>query len=373
MSVQSALADDGRAVRLTWPDGVSRDVAARWLFDHADGVRDPVSGQRAQGALALEGAARLEAAEIEGVELKLRFSPAGLERRVDISRLRDEPWSAHPTSHWLTPERLLQAEPIPFADYLADDDALHMALSRVTSWGLAVLQGAGRDPNSVARAVERFGFVRETNYGRLFDVRIEPQPENLAYTDQALDLHTDNPYRDPVPTLQLLHAITTDNAGGETLFVDGFANAEALRREAPDAFDLLVRTPVRFTFVAESGACWSHAAPVLALGADGTVETVRLNHRSLDLPPGDAAAIDTWYDAYLTFYRRVHAPEAAYGRRLAPGEVVIFDNRRLLHGRRALTRGSPRWLRGCYADIDGLSATLARLDQTRQPEMADAG
>ena len=52
-------------------------------------------------------------------------------------------------------------------------------------------------------------------------------PVWLCDNAQALDLHTDNPYRDPVPTLQLLHAITADAGGGETLFVDGFAHAEA--------------------------------------------------------------------------------------------------------------------------------------------------
>ena len=243
-------------------------------------------------------------------------------------------------------------------------------LSRVARWGLAVLVGAGHRPGVVEQAVQRFGFIRETNYGRLFDVRVEPRPGNLAYSDQALDLHTDNPYRDPVPTLQLLHAITTDAGGGETMFVDGFAHAEALRREAPDAFDVLARTPVRFTFAAESGDVWSFAAPVVSLDAQGAVEAVRLNHRSLDLEHGDPQAVDGWYDAYLAYYGRLHRPEAAFGRRLAPGEVVIFDNRRLLHGRRSLTAESPRWLQGCYADIDGLAATLARLGASH--EMADA-
>jgi gamma-butyrobetaine dioxygenase len=111
---------------------------------------------------------------------------------------------------------------------------------------------------------------------------------------------------------------------------------------------------------------------VLGLTAGGAVETVRLNHRSLDLAAGDAATCDAWYDAYLAFYRQLHAPQAAYGRRLAPGEVVMFDNRRLLHGRRGLASGSARWLRGCYAEIDGLAATLARLDRTTQRETADA-
>jgi hypothetical protein len=371
MTVRAAIANDGHVVSLTWPDGVSREVAARWLFDHADDARDPVSGQRGHGAMALKGGARVEAAEIDGDTLKLRFSPSGARRRIGLSRLSADASAAHPASLWLRPDPIATAAPIPFADYLHDDGALRETLSRVACWGLAVLVGAGRDPNSVERAVERFGFVRETNYGRLFDVRIEPQPGNLAYTDRALDLHTDNPYRDPVPTLQLLHAITTDAGGGETLFVDGFAHAEALRRETPDAFDILARTSVRFTFAAESGERWSHASPVLTLDPNGAIEAVRLNHRSLDLAHGEPAAIDAWYDAYLAYYRRVHAPKAAFERRLAPGELVIFDNRRLLHGRRALTSGSRRWLKGCYAEVDGLAATLARLDRTNQPGAVD--
>jgi alpha-ketoglutarate-dependent taurine dioxygenase len=373
MTVRAAIANDGRVVSLTWLDGVTREAAARWLFDHADDARDPVGGQRRHGVLALKGGARVEAAEIDGDTLKLRFSPSGARRRIGLSRLRAEPSTAHPASLWLKPDPMARAAPILFADYLHDDDALRETLSRVAVWGLAVLAGCGRDPNAVARAVERFGFIRETNSGRLFDVRIEPQAGNLAYADRALDLHTDNPYRDPVPTLQLLHAITADAAGGETLFVDGFAHAEALRRETPDAFDILARTSVRFTFAAESGERWSQASPVLTLDPSGAIEAVRLNHRSLDLAQGDPAAIDAWYDAYLAYYRRIHAPKAAFERRLAPGEMVMFDNRRLLHGRRALATGSRRWLKGCYADIDGLAATLARLDRTTQHEAADGG
>jgi gamma-butyrobetaine dioxygenase len=368
MTVEASLNEGGRRVRVTWPDGTTRAYAARWLFDHANDACDAISGQRAHGALALEPLLVVEAADIEGDVLAARF--ANVTRRIALERLRPEAANGQTVKLWETAAALCAPPSIPFTDYLQKDAALHEALSRVSRMGLAILSGAGRDPNSVERVVERFGFIKETNYGRLFDVRIEPQPGNLAYTDQALDLHTDNPYRDPAPTLQLLHAITVDRAGGETLFADGFAHAEALRREAPDAFETLASTPVRFSFAEPDGACWSCRSPVLRVNADGALDSVRLNHRSLDLDPGDAAATDTWYDAYLAYYRRAHAPQAAYGRRLAPGEIVMFDNRRLLHGRRSLTSGSPRWLRGCYADVDGLLATLAKLDRTTQPEVS---
>ena len=81
--------------------------------------------------------------------------------------------------------------------------------------------------------VALFGFVRETNYGRHFEVRTEVNPTNLAYTGLGLQAHTDNPYRDPVPTLQVLSCLENSAKGGENMVVDGFAAALRLRDEDP--------------------------------------------------------------------------------------------------------------------------------------------
>ena len=363
MISQATVEDEGRRVRVVFADGVDHVFASIWLFDHADDVRDAFSGQRSQRASSLESWARIETLHHTSDALLLGFATPGAERRVSARTLRRAIAPEESVAElWEAPGEVAQAPPIPFEDYLSDETALRETLMRVRRFGLAFLAGAGSDSSAVERVVGRFGFMRETNYGRTFDVRVEPTPGNLAYTDLGLDLHADNPYRDPVPTLQLLHAIVVDEAGGESLFADGFAHAQALRREQPAAFDVLARTPVRFTFTEASGSCWSHVAPVLSLDASGAVATVRLNHRSLDLEAGQAAATEAWYEAYLTFHGRVHSPGAVLERRLAPGDMVVFDNRRILHGRRALTHESPRWLRGCYADVDGLAATLAGLN-----------
>ncbi len=58
---------------------------------------------------------------------------------------------------------------------------------------------------------------------RRFDVRVEPDPANLAFASSRIGMHTDNPYRDPVPGLQLLHCLINDSIGGESLLYDGFA------------------------------------------------------------------------------------------------------------------------------------------------------
>ena len=115
--------------------------------------------------------------------------------------------------------------------------------------GFVLLRDVPAEPGMVLQVAASFGFVRETNYGRLFDVRVEPAPDNLAFTSRAIRPHTDNPYRDPEPTVQLLHCLRTADNGGDTGLVDGFAAAAALRAEDAESFDTLARTPVPFGYI----------------------------------------------------------------------------------------------------------------------------
>lgn len=350
-----------RILRLHRADETRDDFTALWLFDQAIEARDPISGQRNHGALELDPDLMIRRAELIGDAVRLEFS-TGVVRHVRLAALSGAPAPARVL--WPTPEPVLARPAAKASAYFEDDRALQGVLSTVAQSGLAFLEHAGAEPDALTSIVGRFGYIRETNYGRLFTVRSKPRPENLAFTDQALELHTDNPYRDPAPTLQLLHVIEADDAGGgDSLFVDGFAQAEALRRRDPAAFDVLARQAVRFAYSEASGARWQATAPIIELNSAGEVVAVRVNHRSLTAPPMSVETMETWYAAYLGFLRMLHAPDAAYARRLAAGDIVMFDNRRILHGRRAvLGRPGGRWLQGCYADRDGLLATLARLD-----------
>jgi gamma-butyrobetaine dioxygenase len=357
-----AVSGDGRAVELTWSDGVREALPALWLCDNAEDAFDAPTGQRRLSLAAIDPEARIRrgALDADCLTVSLGDERTLLVRRSRLlARRRPRPAPAL----WLTAAAIEAPDPIPADAYLSDDEALAETLSRVARQGLAVLTGGPAEPGLVERIVARFGFIRETNYGRLFDVRSEPRPSNLAYTAQALDLHTDNPYRDPPPTLQLLHAIRADPDGGATCFADGFAHARALEVDAPEAFDRLARTPVEFAYRAPDGSLYRARRPILEEGPDGALRTVRLNHRSL--APLDLAAdqLTAWYDACRAFHQSLHAPGAALKLRLQPGDVALFDNRRITHGREAYDgrASAGRWLQGCYADIDGLLATLARL------------
>ncbi|HXP57833.1 MAG TPA: TauD/TfdA family dioxygenase, partial [Streptosporangiaceae bacterium] len=59
--------------------------------------------------------------------------------------------------------------------------------------------------------------------------------------------------------------------------------------------------------------------------------------------------------------------------RLSPGDCLVFDNTRVLHGRTGFTSTGDRLLQGCYADLDGLASTLAVLTEATLSGRAPAG
>jgi gamma-butyrobetaine dioxygenase len=358
-----AVADAGSRIELSWRSGQVTSAPAPWLFDVAEGEEGHASGHRRRGGLETIVCA-VQAAELDGSDVILRFSPGGAARRIPTSAFCNDwaPGVGDEIELWAPPEGLAESGPIAFDAYLANDHILAEALECVSRHGIVFFAGAGVQPLAVERAVARFGYIRETNYGRLFDVREEAEPNHLAYTAADLELHTDNPYRDPAPTLQLLHVIEAADVGGESQFVDGFALAEALRRESPNHFRVLSATPVEFAFTGPGGECYATRTPVIEVAPDGRLNGLRVNHRALRPPPLTSGVVEPWYEAYLDFYQRLHAPAARLQRKLTPGDMVMFDNRRVLHGRSAYGgAGGRRWLQGCYAERDGLYATLSRL------------
>jgi gamma-butyrobetaine dioxygenase len=254
--------------------------------------------------------------------------------------------------------------------YLDEPAERVRALEAVQRLGFVLLRDVPPEPGLVLEVAASFGFVRETNYGRLFDVRVEPAPGNLAFTSGAIRPHTDNPYRDPVPTVQLLHCLRAAGpgdggvgGGGDTGLVDGFAAAAAFRAEDPVSFRTMTGTPASFVYM-DAGTELRACQPLIDLSPRGRVRGVRFNHRSMSPVRGSHAEITAFYAAYRRWAELLAEPGRQLNLRLAPGDCLVFDNTRVLHARTAfaLSAGSPgRHLQGCYADLDGLASTMAVL------------
>jgi gamma-butyrobetaine dioxygenase len=234
-------------------------------------------------------------------------------------------------------------------------------LRRLARDGVAFLRGVPCREGQILATCAAIGEVPRTNYGLLFDVRAVPTPENLAYTDLGLGLHTDNPYRDPVPGFQALHVLEASPDGGDTLLADGLALAEHLERTNPDAFATLTTTPVPFHYrSADADLC--SEKPIIERAVDGTIRAVHYNNRSIAPLRLEAAAAEPFYTAYRAFAALLRDPRYAVCLHLEDGDLMVFDNRRTLHGRTGFTSSRyPRHLQGCYLTRDSVLSLAARL------------
>jgi len=249
-----------------------------------------------------------------------------------------------------------------YRDVSTTDSALRIWLTMVADYGFAVLRGVPPVSGTLTEVVNLFGFVRETNFGRLFDVRTVVNPNNVAYTALPLNPHTDNPYRDPVPSLQLLHCLSSSDIGGDSTVVDGICVADALRDRDPDKFKLLTTVPIRFLFSDKESELGAEVT-LINLSPRGEVDSVRINGPTALPFDFDSDLMEPYYDAYRAFSLMLESPEFLVRFKLDPGDLFIVDNTRVMHGRTAFSGEGNRHLQGCYADRDGLYSRLAVLNR----------
>ena len=340
--------DDGRRIALH----------PIWLRERC---RDPRSmdlrtGQRLHDPSDLDLALAVTAvSESESGRYRIRFSD-GHEAEFLGRHLLDEAALA-PADHDVPAPRLWDATAGDVRRFAWTDrpgDAqLREWLAEFLEAGFIVFNSVPTQAGTLLRVGRAFGFTRETNFGALFDVRSTAEASDLAYTSLPLDPHTDNPYRDPVPGVQLLHCLVNETSGGHSTLVDGFAAARALESRNPQAFALLSRTPVRFRYQDEHTELVASAVPI-ELDASGGLVAIHFSPR-LDFvplqPPGE---LDAYYRARRAFDHLLRSPEFEIRFLLAAGELLMMDNRRLLHGRTGFDPAEGvRHLQGCYIDIDG--------------------
>ena len=346
VSVATVTAECGDSVEVTFTPGGHRSVFSRaWLAAYGDVT--------ARGSAVDDVSARREAGDGD------RGGALGAGGDGGGGRDAGDPRTEDGKTLWRAAD--LPAVPAAnWASYLADDGVRVALLDAVARYGAGLLHGVPPSAGMVTAVAETFGYVRETNYGRIFDVRVVADPANLAFTSRAIAPHTDNPYRDPVPTLQLLHCLRDADLGGDTVLVDGFAAAAALRAADPESFGVLTGTPVPFGYIDKETELTARQ-PLISLSPRGRIAGIRYNDRSmlpLRLPPAEAEAA---YAAILVWARLLARPEFLLRLRLSPGDCLIFDNTRVLHARTAFAATGERHLQGCYADLDGLLSTLAVL------------
>jgi len=218
---------------------------------------------------------------------------------------------------------------------------------------------------------------RGTAYGPSFTIKSVANPNNLAYNNQALLGHTDQPYMEQPPAIQLFHCITQASEGGESRFLDGFALAQKVWEQDPEAFDVLSRHRVLFHDLTPQWHLEAyHTIFELAgvedksIGGMPALKRVNFNEQCRDswrqYDPNDRCqsteSLGRFYDA-LAMLESLVWEEKELALRLQPGEVIVSDNWRTLHNRSGFV--GERHFEGCYIDWDIAQAIWRRSSRAK--------
>ena len=344
----------------TAPVAVLRDhgrdtpLPALWLRARSPdpSERDRVTGQRLVNPHMLPDDLELTGAWHVGDMLDLSFSDGfrclyDPQELIDGAVLHEGCPAAKPWKSDLAPKPVYQ-----WPD-LADDAELYRAVTDLIELGFVLVHDTPTQPDSILTIARRFGYVRDTNFGNYFEVYSRPDSTDLAYRPIALGPHTDNPYRTPVPGLQLLHCLQNETSGGFSTLVDSLAVAAQLMREDPRGFELLSEIPVRFEY-RDADTQLVSVKPMIEVDAVGQMTGVHYSPRLDDIPLMSDTDTRRYHGARRRLGMLFEDPAFELRFKLDPGQLMIFDNNRVLHGRTSFDPSEGhRQLQGCYIDRDG--------------------
>jgi alpha-ketoglutarate-dependent taurine dioxygenase len=275
---------------------------------------------------------------------------------------------------------------VDYKDYMAEDAALWEALSHLHKYGLLFLKNVPESEQSVVKIASRIGNLKDTFYGRTWDVKSKPKAENIAYTHQFLGLHMDLLYTSNPPHLQLLHSLRARAPRGESFFSDSFHAAHQLHRKSPFHFRNLCTFPVTYHYH-HPEFHYHFTRPTIELypyPKYSEPTNLAIKHVNWSPPfqgPFEArigaenqTALRNYLSAANAFEKLLSSEENLYEYRLEEGECVIFDNRRVLHARRAFdAQKGERWLKGAYVDDDVFHSKIRVLQEKFEGKWAAEG
>lgn len=349
-----------RCLHIRWGDGHESRFHYIWLRHACFYPANPGLDPQDEALRAPDDPDRLAIAAMDQDcgALVIRWDPDGETTRHEARWLREHCYSEsarqerkHHPSLWDG----ATATALSRLDYaeLEDDEGVYRLFLRVRDHGLARLQGVPGSRAAIERLAGLFGPIHETNYGRIFDVRTDSSIAVGANKACYLAPHTDENYRHAPPGISLFHCLEASGAGGESILVDGFLAAERLRESDPEAFALLSRVPIRFVGDShENSYLWAEGR-VICLDLDGDVVGIRYTDRTL--PPLDLPEdlMEPMYRALRAFARELYSPDLPLRYLMAPGDLHVFDNQRVLHARTAFDPSAgTRHLQQCAVDRD---------------------
>lgn len=364
-SSPSVIATDLNTDHLTvhWAKGGMSRFHYQWLRDNCRSDQRFDINTRERKALTETIPSDLSAKQVEirdsGLHIKWTdddtdsvFDPAWLAKNAyDLpgatSRVKPQPWGAEYTQELCS---------FSYRDVMNDPHAAAAMIADFRRFGLVRMEDVPTEQGEVERFAEHLAYVREIAFDRVANIRVSVDPYTLGFTNAALPLHTDCSGYSWPPNVMVFHCLQNDVAGGASQYVDGAQVVAQLRDENPEALDILTKHDVEFRLWSGKADTLSQFPPVI-LNDAGELAILRyVNWTVQPLRTVPFGLVPQWYDAWRALAARVNAPENRLSYRCEPGEILLINNHRVLHGRDAFDDGQGvRHFQQVYMELDDLA------------------
>ncbi|MEM7065932.1 MAG: TauD/TfdA family dioxygenase [Cyanobacteria bacterium P01_B01_bin.77] len=209
-------------------------------------------------------------------------------------------------------------------------------IEQIFTLGFAILKI--ENVRELQSLISQIGPIHKMEEGvEVYAVKSQPDATDLSKTGHRLDPHTDyESYMHGPHLLQFIYCVENETTGGESLLVDGFKVAHDFRLAHLDYFNLLAETAPQFQQIyTDSQYYYRRSCPIIEVNSQEQVTGVYVgpSHAYNWNLPFDK--MESYYEAYLAFFSFANSPDYQYSFRLEPGDCIVMQNFRILHGRKA--------------------------------------
>jgi len=341
------------------------EIHPLWLRERArlDNLYDKNTDQRLYDPSELNANLKIKKASISNGHLNINFND-GIKFDYEIKELFYELNKNLPYEKPIIWNSKLKNKPTAhYKEHMFDTISMYDLLQNFYKYGFIIIKNTPANETFLIKFANSIGTVRPTNFGTTFNVRSEKNYNDLAYTNHYIAPHTDNPYRKPIPCIQLLHCIYNEVKGGFSTVVDGFAVAEYLKKNHKDLFKILASTKVRFRF-SDKDVILENWGKIIELDENNNSKQIRHSPRLDYVAILEKKELEKFYKARRLFSKLCSSKKFELKFKLEKGDIIMFDNHRTLHGRTSFEQGEgKRFLKGCYIDHDSTEGKLRFLER----------
>ena len=157
----------------------------------------------------------------------------------------------------------------------------------------------------------------------------------------------------------MFHCVETDvNGKGASTFLDGFEVAETLKAEDPEGFRAICTHSQGFRRFFDEDVDLIAEFPVISTDEFDNVTGVRINDRVASPTCINPDAIEDYYRGMQRFLQLAEDDNRILEKVLKPGDIAVFDNHRVLHGRTRLQFQGRRWLQWVQVERGDFHSTM---------------